>query len=77
MIVESLTEGSLTKDDSVKMARLTKPAKVPTWIKDMTRETFIKQIEPWNEVNEVVPPKRKYQDFVENLKLNKDIRGLP
>ncbi len=28
-------------------------------------------------VNEEVPTNTKYQDFVENLKLNKDIKGLP
>ena len=56
---------------------LTKPAKVPTWTKDITLETYIKQIETQNEVNEDVPTNTKYQDFVENLMLNKDIRGLP
>ena len=39
-------------------------------------ETYIKQIETWNEVNEDVPH-TKYQDFVESLKVNKDIQGLP
>ena len=40
-------------------------------------EMYIKQIETWNEVNEDVPPNTKYQDFVESLKVNKDIQGLP
>ena len=60
-----------------KVARLTKPAKVPTWTKDLSLETYIKQIETWNEVNEDVPTNTKYQDFVESLKTNKDITGLP
>ena len=38
-LVESLKEGSLKKDESVKTARLTKPAKVPTWTKDIMLET--------------------------------------
>ena len=33
MLVEFLKEGSLKKDDSVKTARLTKPAMVPIWTK--------------------------------------------
>ena len=74
MLVESL---NTKKDDSIRPARVTKPAKVPTWTKDITLETYIKQIETWNEVNEDVPTNTKYQDFVENLKLNKDIKGLP
>ena len=74
VLVESL---NTKKDDSVRMARVTKSAKVPTWSKDISLETYIKQIETWNEVNEDVPTNTKYQDFIENLKLNKDIKGLP
>ena len=76
-LVDSLKKGSLKKDDSVKMARLTKLAKDPTCTKDIILETYIKQIETWNKVNEDVPMNTMYQDFVENLKRNKDIRGLP
>merc|ERR1712030_208507 len=74
VLVESL---NAKKDDSVRPARVTKPAKVPTWTKDITLETYIKQIETWNEVNEDVPTNVKYQDLVENLKINKEIKGLP
>ena len=56
---------------------VTKPAKVPSSTKDISLETYIKQIKTWNEVNEDVPPNTKYQDFVESLKVNKDIQGLP
>ena len=62
---------------TVRTARLTKPAKVPSWSRDMTLETYIKQIETWTEINEDVPEHVKYIDFVENLKVNKDIKGLP
>merc|ERR1712074_161381 len=65
------------KDYVVRPARLTKSAKVPTWTKDITLETYMKQIEAWNDVNEDVPTNTKYHDFVENLKLNKEIHGLP
>ena len=74
VLVESL---KAKKDDVVRPARVTKPAKVPTWTKDISLETYIKQIETWNEVNEDVPTNTKYQDFVENLKMNKDVKGLP
>ena len=77
IIVELLKEGYLKQDDSVNMARLTKPAKVPACTKDMTLETYFKWIETQNEFNEDVPPNTVYQDFVENLMLNKDIRRLP
>ena len=33
---------------------LTKPAKVPTWTRDITLETYIKQLETWTEINEDV-----------------------
>ena len=43
----------------------------------MSLETYFKQIETWNEVNEDVPPNTKYQNFVESLKTKKEIKGLP
>ena len=33
---------------TTRAARLTKPAKVPSWTKDLSLETYIKQIETWN-----------------------------
>ena len=60
----------------VRPARVTKPAKVPSWTSNLTLETYIKQVETWNEVNEDVPTNTKYQDFVESLKTNKEIKGL-
>ena len=62
---------------TARAARLTKPAKVPSWTNDISLETYVKQIETWDEVNEDVPPITKYQDFVESLKTNKEIQGLP
>ena len=59
-LVESLKEGYAKKDDSVKTTKLTKPAKVPTWTKDVMLETYVKQLEAWNEVNENVPAHTKF-----------------
>ena len=55
---------------------LTKPAKVPTWTKDLTLETYSKQIQTWSDVLEEIPEHIKYADLIENLKTNKDIKGL-
>ena len=52
----------------MRAAKLTKPA--------LTLETYIKQMETWSEINEDVPEFVKYHDFVENLKSNKDVKGL-
>ena len=51
--------------------------KVPTWNKDISLETYIKQVEIWDSSNSDVLENTQYQDFVELLKINKDIRGLP
>ena len=67
---------SVSGVSEVRTARLTKPAKVPSWTKDLTLETYIKQVETWNDINEDIPSNTKYQDFVEGLKTNKDIQGL-
>ena len=55
---------------------LTKPAKVPTWTKDITLETYTKQIQTWSDVLEEIPEHVKYADLVDNLKTNKEIKGL-
>ena len=34
----------------VKTAKLTKPAKVPLWTKDMSLETFAKQLQTWTDI---------------------------
>ena len=55
---------------------MTKPAKVPVWTKDLTLETYIKQIQSWSDVLEEIPEHVKYADLIESLKTNKDIKGL-
>ena len=76
-LVDSLKTKEEKTVSEVRTAWVTKPAKVPSWTKDLTLETYIKQVETWNDVNEDVPSNTKYQDFVEGLKTNKEIRGLP
>ena len=48
-----------------KVTKLTKPAKVPTWTKDMLLETYNKQLASWTEINEDVPEYVKYHDLIE------------
>ena len=59
-----------------KVTKLTKPAKVPSWTKDMSLETYSKQIATWTGINEDVPEYVKYHDLMEELKKNKDIKGI-
>ena len=61
---------------SVRTAKLMKPAKVPSWNKDMSLETYVKQLTAWQEINEEVPEFAKYHELIEELKKNKEIKGL-
>ena len=63
-------------DTARRVAKLTKLAKVPSWSKDISLETYAKQIATWTDLNEDVPEYVKYHDFIEELKKNKDIKGL-
>ena len=77
-VVDALKMRKEESAGETRTAHVTKPTKVPSSTKDLSLETYIKQIETWNKVkvNEDVPPNTKYQDFVESLKVNKDIQGL-
>ena len=55
--------------------KLTKPAKVPSWTKDMSLETYVKQLTTWQKINEDVPEFARYHELIEELK-NKEIKGL-
>ena len=85
MIVISLKEGFKTDGSpsvsvsslTARTAKLTKPAKVPSWARDMTMETYAKQLETWSEIDKDVPEFMKFHDFLESLKTNKEIKGLP
>ena len=83
MSIDTLDNPKVKKSDdtetitvSNKPRLLTKPAKVPVWTKDLTLETYIKQIQSWSDVLEEIPEHVKYADLKESLKINKDIKGL-
>ena len=75
VLVDSL--GKKTDDVVRPVTKLTKPAKVPVWTKDLTLEVYVKQIQAWSDASDDIPVNTKYHDFVESLKLNKEIHGLP
>ena len=49
---------------STRVTKLTKPAKVPSWTKDMTLETYAKQLQTWTDILEDIPEFIKFQDLV-------------
>ena len=57
-------------------AKLTKPAKVSSWTKDMSLETYVKQLTTWQQINEDFPEFAKYHELIEELKKNNAIKGL-
>ena len=59
-----------------RVSKLTKPAKVPSWTKDMFLETYTNQLTTWTGINEDVPEYVKYHDLIEELKKNEEIKGL-
>ena len=76
-IVECLVTKKEEPAISFRTALVTKPAMVPNWTEYLSFETYIKQLETWNKVNVDMPTNTKYQDFVENQKINKENEGLP
>ena len=60
-----------------RVAKITKLAEIPTWTKEMSLETYVKQLTMWSEINTDVPENVKYHDLIEELKKNGDIKGLP
>ena len=58
------------------MAMVIKLAKVATWTKDTSLETFRRQIENWMTNSMDVPENTQFQDLVESLKHKKYIKGL-
>ena len=72
----SLSPSNETSSSPSKVTKLTKPAKVRSLTKDMSLEIYVKQLATWQEVNEDVPDYAKYHELIEELKRNKDIKGL-
>ena len=82
-LMNSLKKSESSSDNSFgltstssRITKLTKPVKVPFWTKDMSLETYGKQISTWTDINEDVPEYAKYHDLIEELKKNKEIKGL-
>ena len=74
---EVVSSGSYTTEAGVnRVSKLPKPAKVPLWTKDKCLETYAKQITTWTGINEDVPEYVEFHDLMEELKKNKDIKGL-
>ena len=65
-----------TSATTTRFTKLTKPAKVPSWTKDMSLETYTKQIATWTGINEDVPEYVKYHDLMKELKGNKHTKGI-
>ena len=61
---------------SSRPAKLTEPAKVPAWTKDMSLETYVKQLTAWQQINEDILEFGNYHELIEELKKNKEIKGL-
>ena len=59
------SDTSETEHTVNKVTKLTKPAKVPSWTKDMSLETYSKQIATWTGINEDIPEYVKYHDLME------------
>ena len=70
------TESTTTSPSSQKPAELTKPTKVPSWTKDMSLETYVKQLTTWQEINEDIPEFAKCHELIEELKKNKEMKWL-
>merc|ERR1712240_121370 len=72
----SSTESSTAMETSSRTMKLAKPVKVPSLTKDMSLETYAKQIATWTDLNEDVPENAKYHDLIEELKRNTAIKGI-
>lgn len=59
-----------------KPSRMINPIKVLSWCKEMSLQMCLKQVEIKRQTNVDISDNNRYQDFVESLKVNKDIRDL-
>ena len=57
------------------VAKLVKPAKVPTWSKSMSLEVYTRQLTIWQISNVEVPGSTQFQDLVESPKVKKKIKS--
>ena len=69
-------EGEKYKHYITKYALGHKRVKVPSWTKNRTLDTIVRQLEIWGGSNGDVLEDTQFQDLVASLKLNKEIKGL-
>ena len=74
--VKDVVETGVVVTDT-RTAKIVKLAKVPSWTKGLRLEVYSKQVNTWIKINKDVFPKFKYQDLIESLKVNKEIKNLP
>ena len=75
-VVPVKDDGTDTHGDNF-LVKIIKPVKVPTWTKSLSLETYTKQIDTWSQINKDVPENTRYQDLIESLKTNKEVKDLP
>ena len=74
---EEISETAFTPQTTAnRITKLTKPAKVPSWTKNMLLETYTKQITTWTGINGDVPEYVKHHDLMEELKKNNEIKRI-
>ena len=55
--------------------KIVKTAKVPTWTQKMSLENYLKSLSVWMHQNEDIGDEIKFQEVIESLKVNKEIKG--
>ena len=58
------------------MSWIVKPARVSSKTRDMSLETFVRELEIWHNSNMDILVNTQYQDLVESLKMNQAVKGL-
>ena len=67
-MTDAITKGNKNMCDVFKDRpnKLVKPAKVPSWSKDMKLDAYVKALEVWMKMNKDVSEAVRYQDVIEN-----------
>ena len=69
----TISNTDLVEEFKGRPSKLVKPAKVPSWTKDMKLDVYLKALEVWMEMNKDVSEAVRFQDVIELLKMNKEI----
>lgn len=74
---EETSEATSTPQTAAnRITKLTKPAKVPSWTKNISLETNTKQITTWMAINGDVLKHVTYPVLMDELKKNNEIKGI-